>query len=240
VEISFSRFRIHRECPWKYKLQFVDGRKPTLDPPASLGLSLHRALERWHGSGSSDKQDLLDAFDLEFVRAGYPDASTRTQWSRKGLRILEKYHEHELSRRAETLGSEKEFIFALGPHTVRGMIDRVDRLPDGRIELVDYKTRFGLGPDDPAPDPKEADLQLRFYALGAKKGLGLEPSVLTVHYLAAGRVESRPYTGEGEEELEAMILETASEIEAKNYGPDTSFCPRCVFRKDCEFSVSRA
>lgn len=240
MEISFSRFRIHRECPWKYKLQFVDGRKPPLDPPASLGISLHRALERWHASGSSQRQDLADAFDLEFVRSGYADASERMKWSRKGLRILEKYYETELSRRTEVLGSEREFVFPVGRHTARGMIDRVDRHPDGRVELIDYKTRFGLRPDDPAPDPAESDLQLRFYALGAKLGLGLSPALLSVHYLAAGRVETRPYDGKGEEELKAMIAETADRIEAGGFGPDTSFCRRCVFRDACDFSIARS
>jgi DNA helicase-2/ATP-dependent DNA helicase PcrA len=239
MEISFSRFRIHRECPWKYKLQFVDGRRPPLDPPASLGISLHRALEAWHSSGSTEWQDLADAFDLRFLRAGYPDASARAQWSRKGLRILEKYFQSELGRRTQVVGSEREFVFSLGRHTVRGMIDRIDRHPDGRVELIDYKTRLGLGPDDPAPDPAESDLQLRFYALGAKEGLLLTPALLSVHYLAAGRIESRDYDPSGEEELKAMIVETADRIEAGGFGPDTSFCRRCVFRKECDFSIAR-
>ena len=28
----------------------------------------------------------------------------------------------------------------MGPHTLRGRVDRVDRLPDGGYELIDYKT----------------------------------------------------------------------------------------------------
>jgi DNA helicase-2/ATP-dependent DNA helicase PcrA len=239
VEISFSRYRIYRECPWKYKLQFLEGRRPPMDPSSSLGLTLHRALERYHRAGEPEWRALADAFDLEFLRSGYPDASTRAQWSQKGIRILKKYFESELSRRTEVVGSEREFFFPLGKHTVRGMIDRIDRHPDGRLEIIDYKTRFGLGPNDPAPGPEAADLQLRFYALGCKEGLRCEPALLSVHYLAAGRVETRPYDASKEEALKADIVAVADAIEAGRFGPETSFCRRCGFRNDCAFSVAR-
>lgn len=238
MEISFSRFRIHRECPWKYKLQFVDGRRPAMDAPSSLGISLHRALERWHRAGEPEWEALSEAYDLEFLRSGFSDASERAKWSSKGLRILKKYFESELSRRTEVVASEREFVFPLGRHTVRGMIDRIDLHPDGRYELIDYKTRFGLGPNDPAPAASEADLQLRFYALGAKRGLRIEPALLTVHYLAAGRADTRPYDPAGEAALEREIQETADAIEAARFGPDTSFCPRCSFKNDCAFSTA--
>ena len=37
-------------------------------------------------------------------------------------------------------GFERGFAFKLGDHHVRGRVDRVDRLPDGGYELIDYKT----------------------------------------------------------------------------------------------------
>lgn len=234
MEISFSRFRIYRECPWKYRLQFVEGRRPTLDPSASLGVSLHRALERYHRGGEPEWQALADAYDLEFVRSGYPDASTRAQWSAKGLRMLKRYYESELERRTEILGNEREFVFPVGAHAARGMIDRLDRHPDGKIELIDYKTSIGGLPD------AALDLQLRFYALGAKKGLGLTPDLLTVHYLEAGERVTKPYDPSGEAELEREIGVVAEKIGAGAFPPDTSFCPRCVFRRECAFSAAKA
>lgn len=233
MEISFSKFRIWRECPWKYKLQFVDGRKPPLDPAASLGLSLHRALERYHADGEPRWESLAEAYDVRFLHGGYPDAETKAKWSRKGLRILEKYYESEIQRRSEVVGVEKEFVFSLGRHRVRGMVDRVDRLPDGRYELIDYKTRFGLGPGEELPPP-DGDLQLRFYALGARQALGLTPSVLTIHYLAAGKTVSCDYDGAGEEALQAEIVRVADAIEQAAYQPDQTFCPKCVFKTQCQ------
>lgn len=234
MEISFSRFRIFRECPWKYKLQFVDGRRIPLDPPSSLGVSLHRALERYHRRGQPEWRALADAYEEEFLRAGYPDAETRDQWSQKGLRILKKYHEAERGRRTEIVGNEREFFYPLGRHTVRGMVDRIDRHSDGRFEIIDYKTSLSL-----EPMAEAADLQLRFYALGVKESFGYEPALLTVHSLAAGKAETRPYDPSGEEALKREIEAAADAIESREFKPDASFCARCGFRRDCAFSAAR-
>jgi putative RecB family exonuclease len=229
VEISFSRFRIYRECPWKYRLQFVERRRVPLDPPSSLGVSLHRALERYHRGGEPRWEALAQAYDAEFLGSGYPDLETRRQWSRKGLRMLERYYRSEESRRTEVVASEREFIYPLGRHTVRGMIDRIDRRPDGRWELIDYKTFPG----------GDSGLQLSFYALGVKEAFGQEPALLTTHYLADGAVDTKPYDPSGEAALKDEIARVADRIEAGGFEPDTSFCPRCGFRRTCRYSVAR-
>ena len=39
-----------------------------------------------------------------------------------------------------TTVSASQFDFTVGEHHVRGRVDRVDRLPEGDYELIDYKT----------------------------------------------------------------------------------------------------
>ena len=112
------------------------------------------------------------------------------------------------------------------------MVDRIDRHPDGRFEVIDYKTRFELDPSQPLP-AEESDVQLRFYALGVKEALGVTPALLTVHYLAAGKRQSKPYDPSGEEQLKRQIEAAADGIENERFSPDTSFCPRCAYRSTC-------
>jgi DNA helicase-2/ATP-dependent DNA helicase PcrA len=238
MELSFSRYRLYKECPWKYKLQFVDGKRIPLDPPSSLGVSLHRALERFHRSGAAELEDLLEAYDREFLKSGFADAAEREQWFKKGRRILEKYFETESARRSEVLGSEREFVYPLGRHTVRGMVDRIDKRPSGEIEVIDYKTRFEIGGADPLP-AEVSDLQLRFYALGVKECFGYAPALMTIHYLAAGKTETKPYDPSGEDALKADLERVADLIERTQYPPDASFCPRCGFRGVCSYSVAK-
>lgn len=235
MEISFTQFRIYRECPYKYKLKFLDRAPIPLNPSSSLGSSLHRALERFHRGGGGEREDLMRAYEDGFLAMGYPDARTREEWREKGRKILERYWRGEQERRSEVLGAEREFLWPLGRHEARGMVDRVDRRPDGSIEVIDYKTRLeGEAPEDPAKS-----LQLRFYALGVKESLAWEPAWLTIHYLAEGRRVSAAYDPAGEEELKGWILEAADAIEAGRFPPETSFCPRCDYRRECPHSAAR-
>lgn len=235
MELSFTRFRVYLECPWKYKLMFVDGERIPPTPASSLGQTLHRTLERFHRAGGAGLEDLLEFYGGEWLSAGFKDPETGREFYEKGRRMLEKYFEREKERRTRVVGIEKEFVYPLGRHTVRGMIDRLDLHPDGRHELIDYKTQFDIEKAGPIAD----NIQLRFYALGLRECLSVTPAWLTIHYLAAGRRESVPYDILGEEELKGLILETADKIEAGKFAPDTSFCPRCGLRKTCALSAAR-
>lgn len=235
MEISFTRYRIYRECPWKYKLIFVDGRRIPLNAKSSYGLSLHRALEAWLPSGDDSLEALFDALRRRWLPEGYADETAEARWYAKAERTLARFHAEESSRRSRVIAVEKEFIWTLGSHEVRGKIDRIDQGPDGAYELIDYKT----GPDAPEPARVAADVQLRFYALGARRGLDLRAATLTMDCVTAGERVSAPYDPSGEEALAADIAAAAASIEAGDFKPDTRFCPRCDFKSDCAYSIVR-
>jgi DNA helicase-2/ATP-dependent DNA helicase PcrA len=232
VEISFTKLRVYRECPWKYQLQFVAGWRIPLTPAGSLGLSLHRTLECFHRRDNPSEDDLFACYESRWLSAGYPDDPARESWRKKGRRILERYLEDERRRRTVIEAVEREFVYPLGRHEVRGMIDRIDRHPDGRLEVMDYKT-YSSGDEL----GKRDDLQLRFYGLGCREALAKTPDLLTLYYVADGEKVTAEYDPAGEEELKTIIQENADRIEAGKFPPDTSFCPRCDFRSRCSFGV---
>jgi len=234
VELSFTKLRVYRECPWKYRLQMVEGRRIPLTPAGSLGLSLHRALECFHRKEAPLDADLWDCYERRWMSHGYPDQETRERWFAKGRRVLEKYLESERGRRTAVVAVEREFSYPLGRHEVRGMIDRIDRHPDGRLEVIDYKTA-GEGETLGATD----ELQLRFYGLGCRESLAMEPALLSVCLVATGRRLTVVYDAEAEARLKGVITEAADRIEAGDFAPDRSFCSGCDFRKTCACSAAQ-
>lgn len=229
MDISYTRYRVYRECPWKYKLLFVDGRQIPLTPKSSYGLSLHRALESWLGGGDLSLESLHEVLRSRWLSQGYPDEETETRWYSKAERVLARFHSEESARRSRLIAVEKEFLWTLGRHVVRGKIDRIDQGPDGAYDLVDYKT----GPGVPTQAQVLADAQLLFYALGSRRALGLTPATLTVDCVSVGRRVSVGHYPAASEALAADVEAAADSIEAGRFPPDVRYCPRCDFRRDC-------
>ena len=64
------------------------------------------------------------------------------------------------------------------PQLVTGSIDRIDRLPSGRVEVIDYKT----GKVSSQKDVHES-LQLSIYVLACRDALGLgTPEQVTLYF----------------------------------------------------------
>ena len=118
---------------------------------------------------------------------------------------------------------------------LRGIIDRIDKLPDDTYEVIDYKTHAEMW-DQARID---SDLQLTLYAMGAEQILKTPPALLSYYFLAHNKVVS---TGRSKSDINKAIREidaVARKIEKKDFKPNTDQCPRCDFRKSCRFSTAR-
>jgi len=156
------------------------------------------------------------------------------EWHLKGEEILKTYWECESKSASRIVAVEREFVFPLENHKVRGKIDRIDQRPDGSYEVVDYKTHLDVASEEATA----ADLQLRIYALAARQSLKLEPAWLSFYYVAAGKKVTAAYDASGESELKVLLHRVANEISSeRELEPDQTFCPKCDFRTSCPRSA---
>jgi CRISPR/Cas system-associated exonuclease Cas4 (RecB family) len=144
--------------------------------------------------------------------------------------MLATYLAHSLAA-APTLGIELEFNMRLGRARVRGFVDRVCEL-DGRPALVDYKTNATLD----ARLIEAYSMQLRLYALAAKRGLlpgGPEPRLVLFDIRRGRMIEVSP----DDRAVEARIATATARILAGDFtlGPEHSErpCTLCSFRSIC-------
>ena len=255
VVLSASDIDTYRTCPLKYKFArvFRIPQEPTLHQ--RFGILVHQVLERYHArpprepngsprdpngpprdpNGSSSAApslpELLGLLDAGWRRGGFGDSEEERQLRGKATSALTRYHERFRSEGAEPVWFERPFQFKLGRHLLRGRVDRVDRLPGGGYELIDYKTGR----------PKSAaqladDVQLSLYAVGARESWRLEASRQAYYYLLDDEKVPVP-DGDGDrgDWVREVASEVAEGIQSQGFEPTPSLpaCSICDYRLAC-------
>jgi DNA helicase-2/ATP-dependent DNA helicase PcrA len=200
---------------------------------------VHQVLERYHvaedhdgtdGAAAGSLTDLLMLLEVSWRRGGFGDSDEERQLHQKAVAALTRYHERAQSDEARPVWFERQFSFKLGAHLVRGRVDRVDRLPSGEYELIDYKTGR----------PKSAeqlvsDVQLSLYAIAAREAWGLEANRGAYYYLLDDEKVAIAGDAERADWIRGVAIEVADGIKAQEFEPTPSprACKFCDYRLVC-------
>jgi DNA helicase-2/ATP-dependent DNA helicase PcrA len=230
VVLSASDIDAYRTCPLKYKFARVFRIPQEPSVHQRFGILVHQVLERFHGREGppGTLAELLGLLDAGWRRSGFSDSEEERQLHGKAAASLTRYHERFQSEEAQPMWFERPFTFKLGPHLLRGRVDRVDRLPSGEYELIDYKTGR---PKTPAQ--LVDDVQLSLYALGAREAWQLDASRQAYYYLLDDeKVEIEADSGEWVQEVSREVAEG---ILGQAFEPTPSFaaCSICDYRLVC-------
>jgi RecB family exonuclease len=140
-------------------------------------------------------------------------------------------NEKEVTLPAQT---EMSFQFLLQDIKIIGRFDRIDKLKDGKIEIIDYKTGGNI------PDERKLknDLQLTLYALAATKineplfNKKPEDVLLTLYYVEKNKRMTTTRSKEQLEEAKNYIIKKVEEIQASDF-----HCSRGRICQDCEYKI---
>jgi RecB family exonuclease len=133
-----------------------------------------------------DLKKLQDLYKKHWQEEGYDSKEEKEKYKKLGSEILGNFYaniEKEGWPGVEFL--EKSFTAKIGDYPFRGAIDRIDSLPDGSWEVVDYKTG-----ETPANFYYQNKKQLLLYKIAIEETLGKKVSQLTFHYLKSGEKKS--------------------------------------------------
>ena len=224
--LSASDIETYRTCPLKYKFArvFRIPTEPTLNQ--RFGIFVHQVLERWH-AGAGDMGMLAE---MAWRRGGFGDSDEERQLRAKATHALERYRARCAAEDGEPTWFERGFAFRLGPHTLRGRVDRVDRLPEGGYELIDYKT----GRPKSAAALRE-DVQLSLYAVGAKPAWGVDAPQQAYLYVLDDQKVRVPTEELDPAWITDTVMEVGEGIQGQGFEPTPSFsaCSVCDFRIAC-------
>jgi DNA helicase-2/ATP-dependent DNA helicase PcrA len=230
VVLSASDIDTYRICPLKYKFArvFRIPQEPTLHQ--RFGILVHQVLERFHAREAGSLPELLGLLDAGWRRGGFGDSEEERQLRGKATGALTRYHERFQSEEAKPMWFERQFTFKLGRHLLRGRVDRVDQLPGGEYELIDYKTGRPKNPEQLADD-----VQLSLYAVGARESWRLEASRQAYYYLLDDQKVAVRDEGDRGEWVRDVAMEVAEGIQSQGFEPTPSFaaCSLCDYRLAC-------
>ncbi len=127
-------------CPLRYKLGRVLKIPSAQTLHQRFGIAVHQVLERYHAAEHTTVEQMMELFESCWRRGGFGDSDRERELHVKARAALVLYHRHLEAHEAEPVWFERSFSFKLGPHHLRGRVDRVDKLADGAYEMIDYKT----------------------------------------------------------------------------------------------------
>jgi len=176
------------------------------------------------------QRELLKIYDEKFIDEWYDDEKQKQEYYEKGKSSLKTFYSELKNNLIVPYSLEQGFNIKIGDYFMKGKIDRVDVLPDGTCEIIDYKTGTGKDVKDVKKD------QLMIYQIAAMEVLGLKPSKLTFYYLDDNSKVSFLGTDEQIDKLKQNIIIWIEEIRENNFEPKPSpLCKFCDFRDICEF-----
>jgi DNA helicase-2/ATP-dependent DNA helicase PcrA len=228
--LSASDVETYRSCPLRYK--FARVLRIPADPTLNqrFGIAVHQVLERYHADGGGELSRLLALLDSCWHRAGFGESEQERMLRGKAVEALRRYHTRLDEHASTPLWFERSFAFGLGRHHVRGRVDRVDRLPDGTHELIDYKTGRPR-----SEEQLREDVQLSLYALAARECWQLPHSRQAYYYLLDDEKVPLPDGGRGLDWVRDTVGDVGEAIMQERFDPTPSkaACAICDYRIAC-------
>jgi len=235
MRISYSAYDTFNRCPAKYKFQYVDRISIPKKAELAFGSLIHEVVQL-----ALKKDPIIPSVDelIAFLKDHWDESvfsseKEAQQYFDMAQNMIRNFHASLKPGFRNIIATEKRFYIPLNEkHTLSGAIDRIDKLPFGAFEVIDYKTSKTM-PDQGHVD---ADKQLGIYRFAI---MNLWPEAkdvrLTLYYLKHNQQITTTRTDEDAETLKNEFIEVAEKIEQeKEFAPKrNSFCDWCDYQHLC-------
>jgi DNA helicase-2/ATP-dependent DNA helicase PcrA len=237
--LSYSQIETFDTCPLQYRYRYIQRIPVTPSGALSFGDAIHKTLFAFYKAAKEGKnptkKDLLKILEENWSSVGYASKAHEMKMKKQGEEILANFYEKAYDPKHLPKDLEQMFTIKISPNfKIGGKIDRVDELPDGKLEIIDYKTG-----KVPSEEKIDKNLQMTIYALAAQDegiyGRNPEEVILSFYFLDTQEKISLQRTRQQLEEAKKVLLSKKKEIESSDFSPKPSnLCDFCEFRLLCE------
>lgn len=238
LALSAHAVESYSACPLKFKLE-RDWKVPGEAAAAmQYGSAMHTVLRQYYDPAphapALTVEDALRAFQQEFSKAVIDDPVQRELYRKLGAQQLQALLHSQPRGSVEVVAAEVSFSFNLGAQKIVGRIDRLDRIAENAVRVIDYKSGAAK-----TPRYAEDSLQLSIYAMGAR-AMGFVPQELVFLNLQGNEQVATTRSPAQLDKARQRIEDAARGIAAGNFAPRPGqHCQWCDFRRLCPATEQR-
>jgi len=231
--LSFTALSTYKTCPLKYKYQFILNIPTKQSKALSFGNTIHECLKEFHQIKSVREislNELLEIYKTKWQPYGYDDRENQIEYYKSGIELLTRYYNKYKDIQIKPVVIEKMFKFRLGDIDLTGKIDRIDKLENGKFEIIDYKT----GQTKTEKEIRNDD-QLTVYALAAKEYFNYDVEKLTYYYVEEDNPISTERNESDIERLKNDVAQVVEKMKKKDFEatPSQKNCMFCDYKEFC-------
>ncbi len=232
--LSHSSISLYEECPQKYKFRYIDRVPEKPKYFFSFGSSVHEALEFFYGVKTLPAptlEEVLGYYREHWISAGYKDNIQEQEYFANGEDILKRFYQKHIADFQIPFFVEYKFDFKINEVPITGRIDRIDKTPDGKLWVTDYKTGKALEKERVLTDG-----QLTLYQIACEELLGAPVSRLSFYHLPTLKEQViERHSEDIVSDLRKKITRVASSISKELFEPTPAEqkCRWCDYKPLC-------
>lgn len=231
VHLSASAIETYESCALKFRLGRIDGIPQTANKPELVfGNIIHSVLQRYHEHGKDQSLErILRLLDEEWKENSFDYQVREEKFKEQGIEMLTRYQSNVSINPPVVVRTEEQFTFDIGPITIRGAIDRIDKTSEG-ITILDYKT-------SKTSSSAKSNLQLAIYSMYLEQleddEIGGLPESSMLYFLRDEEepVRDHSFTSEEIAKTKEKILAVAAGIRKREFSAKKGkHCDWCDYK----------
>ncbi len=235
TKFSYTQLKVFETCPHQYRFAHILRIPSQGSHTFSYGKTMHATLQNFYQDLQKGKmpsrQDLLNYYQSFWIGDHYLSKKHELERKKEGEKALKEFYKINKNNFKAPLFLEKGFNLKIKDVSLKGKIDRIDKLEDGTIEIIDYKTG--------KPPKREKDVekneQLLLYSYACQKVLKLKPSKLSLYFIDQNKKFTAKQNDIKEEKIIQKVQELILKIKESQFTATPGFaCKFCDYRDICE------
>jgi len=236
LRLSASKIKTYKDCPLKFKFSYVLQVPTKARPYFDLGSSVHAVAEhltKLQMEGAEPTEKL--AFKIlakEWNASSFQSETQENQAKEKAKEMIKTYLKWISENKNSPVAAEQPFRIEIEGVPFTGFIDRVEKTPEGKLAVVDFKTG-GVYENSKSI---RVDSQMNIYALGVEKQYGELPEKTSLFYLKHDKIVDNPIEKSQVESVKETIGDIVKSILNEEFEatPGYQVCRNCEYWSICD------